>query len=162
MQIEVLTFVFQILIMIILFLFLRAKAFKPIMKAMQNRSNHIEGQINDAEKLRSDAEQLVKQHQEMIDQSKKEASALLDTARRTGEQQAIAAVEAAREEVKRIKAEAVSDIAREKALALNDLRAQIGSMSVAIAEKILAREINANTHEVLLDQAVREMGEQLC
>lgn len=161
-EIQVLTALFQILILVLLFFFLRRFAFRPLMKVLNDRQNYIEKQVSDAENSRIEAAALIQKHQEQIAQSKRDASELLETARRTGEQQAVSIVEAAREEAKRIKEEAISDITREKELAVSELREQIGFLSVSLAEKILAREVNASVHAGLLDQAVRELGEQLC
>ncbi|MFC4769519.1 F0F1 ATP synthase subunit B [Effusibacillus consociatus] len=162
MAIELGTMLFQLVVFLILFLFLRKYAFGPLMKTMKDRQQYIENQIATAEQNRQEAEKLAKQHQEAIQAAKKEAAELLENARRTGDKQAAEILAAAEAEAKRIKDEAVADINREKELAIAELREQVGALSVLLAGKIIAKEVDAAKHKALFDEAVKEMGERVC
>jgi F-type H+-transporting ATPase subunit b len=152
----------QLLIFLLLFLFLKKYAFGPLMKTMNERQQYIENQITAAEQNRQEAEKLSKQHQEAIQAAKKEAAELIENARRTGEKQAADILAAAEAEAKRIKEEAVADINREKEQAIAELREQVAELSVSLAGKIIAKEIDAAKHKALFDEAVKEMGERVC
>jgi F-type H+-transporting ATPase subunit b len=86
----------------------------------------------------------------------------MENARRAGEKQAADIVAAAEAEAKRMKDEAVADIHREKEAAIAELRDQVAELSVLLAGKIIAKEVDASKHKALFDEAVKEMGERVC
>lgn len=153
---------FQLVVFVLLFLFLRRVAFKPIMKMMSDRQSHIESQIATAEQNRVEAEKLAAEHRASIQAAKKEAADMLENARRSGEKQAADIIAAAEAEAKRVKTEAIADIQREKEIAMADLRDQIGALSVELAGKIVGKELDAKAHKTLFEEAVKEMGERVC
>ncbi|WP_200758010.1 F0F1 ATP synthase subunit B [Effusibacillus dendaii] len=151
----------QLIIFILLFLFLRKVAWGPLMKTMNDRQQYIESQISTAEQNRQEAEKLAQEHRDAMQSAKKEAAELLDNARRTGERQAADIIAAAEAEARRIKDQAVADINREKEQAIAELREQVGALSVQLAGKIIAQEIDSSKHKALLEEAVKEMGERV-
>ena len=55
---------------------------------------------------------------------------------------------------------ASADIAMEKKKAVNDAKDEISEIALAIAEKVVGRELNAADQEALVDAFIRELGEQ--
>ena len=53
-----------------------------------------------------------------------------------------------------------ADIAMEKKKAVNDAKDEISEIALAIAEKVVGRELNAADQEALVDAFIRELGEQ--
>jgi F-type H+-transporting ATPase subunit b len=158
MEFQVGNMIIQLVVFLILFLLLRKFAFGPLMRVMNERSQYIENQITTAEKNREEAERLAKEHATSIQNAKKEASEMLENARRTGEKQAADIVAAAEAEARRLKEEAVAEINREKEQAVAELREQVGTLSVLLAGKIIEKELDANAHKALFEEAVKEMG----
>lgn len=153
---------FQLVVFVLLFLFLKKVAIGPLMQKMNERQQYIENQISAAEQNRQEAEKLTKQHQEAIQAAKKEAADLIENARRSGEKQAADILASAEAEAKRVKDEAVADINREKEQAIAELREQVAELSVLLAGKIISKELDASKHKALFDEAVKEMGERVC
>jgi F-type H+-transporting ATPase subunit b len=150
--------IIQLVVFLILFLLLRKYAFGPLMRVMNERANYIENQITTAEKNREEATRLADEHRSNVANAKKEASELLENARRNGEKQAADIIAAADAEARRLKEEAAAEINREKEKAIAELREQVGAMSVALAGKIISKELNAEAHKALFEEAVKEMG----
>jgi F-type H+-transporting ATPase subunit b len=86
------------------------------------------------------------QAREIIDQANNRGSGIVDEAR----------TEAGTEK-DRIMASAQAEVEQETNRAREELRGQVGSIAVAGAEKILQREIDANTHKDLLDKLAAEI-----
>jgi F-type H+-transporting ATPase subunit b len=162
LDIQVGTAIFQLIAFLILYWFLKKYAFGPLMKMMNDRQQYIENQILAAEKGREEAERLAEEHRQMLQAARKEAHELIENARRTGDKQAQEIIAAAEAEAKRLHAEAVAEIRREKEKALAELRDQVAELSVLLASKIIARELDNKDHQALLEEAVKEMGQQLC
>ena len=55
---------------------------------------------------------------------------------------------------------AASDIAQEKKKAINDAKDEISGMAMAIAEKVVGRELNSADQEKLVDEFIRKLGEE--
>jgi F-type H+-transporting ATPase subunit b len=49
----------------------------------------------------------------------------------------------------------------EKKKALNDAKDEISGMAIAIAEKVVGRELSGTDHEKLIDDFINELGEQV-
>jgi len=158
MEIQLGTMLAQLLAFVILFLLLRKYAFGPLMKTMNERAQHIENQISTAEKNRQEAERLAEEYRTSLANAKKEASDMLENARRNGEKQAADIIAAAEAESVRLKQEAMAEINREKDKAIAELRDQVGALSVLLAGKIIDKELNAEAHKALFEEAVKEMG----
>ena len=58
-----------------------------------------------------------------------------------------------------IRQKAAADIAQEKKKALNDAKDEISGMAMAIAEKVVGRELNAQDQERLVDSFIDALGD---
>ena len=67
----------------------------------------------------------------------------------------------ANEDAVRSRQKAESDIALEKKKALNDAKDGISGMAMAIAEKVVGRELNADDQGKLIDAFIDELGDQV-
>jgi F-type H+-transporting ATPase subunit b len=158
LQIEIGTVIFQLVAFLILFLILKKYAFGPLMRVMSERANYIDNQITTAEKNREEVERLAEEHRTAIQAAKKDAHEMIENARRSGEKQAADIVAAAEAEARRLKEDATAAINREKEQAIAELKEQVGNLSVLLAGKIVAQELNAESHKALFEEAVKEMG----
>lgn len=158
MTLQLGSMIIQLLVFLVLFLLLRKYAFGPLMRVMNERANYIENQITTAEKNREEATRLADEHRSNVANAKKEASELLENARRNGEKQAADIIAAADAEARRLKEEAAAEINREKEKAIAELREQVGALTVALAGKIISKELDAEAHKALFEEAVKEMG----
>lgn len=158
MELQLGTMLVQLGVFVVLFLLLKKFAFGPLMRVMNERAQYIENQINTAEKNREEADRLASEHRASIEKAKQDAHELMENARRTGEKQAADIIAAAETEARRLKEEAVADINREKEQAIAELREQVGNLSVLLAGKIVSKELNAEGHKALFEEAVKEMG----
>ena len=86
------------------------------------------------------------QAREIVDQANTRANSIVDEARGTADQ-----------ERERILAAAESEVEQEVNRAREELRRQVGAIAVAGAEKIISREIDANTHQDLLNKLAAEI-----
>jgi len=129
----------------------------PISKAMDDRAQRIADGLSAAERAKAElkdadarvADEIKKaraQASEIIDKAQQQANQILDKAK------ADALLEAARQ-----KAVAQTEIDGMVGKAREALRGQVASLAVQGAQKIIQREINADSHKALLDQLVAEI-----
>jgi len=141
-----LTFWMVLVFGLLLFL-LKKFAWKPILSALKERENSIEEALKSAEaakdqlsKLKSDNEALYKQAREERDQLLKEAKVMKETIISD-------AKKSAEEEGKRIIQAASEEINKQKAVAIAELKGQVASMSIAIAEKLIDNQLADNDQQ---------------
>jgi len=125
---------------------------------MEKRKELVTSQLNEAANSKAQAEQLLAQQREALEQARKEASEIIERARQSAAKQAEDIVRAAKEESVRLKEEAVRSIENEKNKAIEAVRSQVGYMSVMIASKILEKQIDEKSQSELIDQYLKEVG----
>ncbi|WP_188432440.1 F0F1 ATP synthase subunit B [Kroppenstedtia guangzhouensis] len=150
---------FQVVAILILMFLLKRYALGPVMKVMNERSEHIEQQITTAEQNRAEAEKLVAEQKEALSQARQEAKDLLERARAQKEREAEEIIRDARERAERLISEAKSEIISEKEQAIQELRDEVGTLSVMLASKMIEKEIKAKDQSALVKKYLNQVGE---
>lgn len=153
--------VFAIIAFLILYWLLNKYAFGPLFGMMEKRREMIQSQIQSADSNRQEAEKLIAEQRQAIQEARKEAHEIIEQARQMSVKQAEEIVQAARDESNRIKEEAIKDIANEKDKAVAALRSQVSAMAVMIASKIIEKQIDEKSQQQLIDQYLKEVGGKL-
>ncbi|WLR50716.1 F0F1 ATP synthase subunit B [Bacillus tianshenii] len=152
--------IFQLVMFLILLALLRKYAFGPLMGIMKQREQHISSEIKQAEQSRKEAEQFVTQQREALQEARNEAQALIENAKKMGEQQEKDMLEKARQEAARLKEAAMKEIEQEKEQAISALREQVASLSVMIATKVIEKELDEQDQQKLINEYIKEAGEE--
>jgi len=150
--------VIAIIAFVLLYWLLNKYAFGPLFGVMEKRRQLVNEEIEAAESSRREAEQQLAEQKRALEEARKEAQEIIESARRTSQKQADEIIQAAREEANRLKNEAIREIQNEKNNAIAALRRQVSGLSVQIASKILEKQVDEKAHEQLVDQYLREVG----
>ena len=105
-------------------------------------SSQIEGAIDEAEKTRKEARELLAEYRRQIDEARGEARQILDEARKQGEAQRERTKREAREEGDRIIQRAREEIERERDGALRDVRREVADMVIQTSERVIGRALD--------------------
>ena len=125
--------------------FILAKVGFPIITGMvDKRGEAIEKSLKDAREIEEKMTRINEESREIMDQARRECSALIAEATETKKHIIEQAKEQAREEAQKIVSDARIQISAEKESALRDVRKEVSLLSVAIAEKILRRELSGD------------------
>ncbi|MGL4819951.1 MAG: F0F1 ATP synthase subunit B [Bacilli bacterium] len=152
------TVVAQLGIFLILLFLLRKYAFGPLMKIMQDRENHIANQLDEAERNSVESKKLIEEQRELVRQARLDSQEQFEKAKRLAEEQKQGIIAEARKEAEQIKESAVRDIALEKEAAMKELKNEIASISLLIASKVVAKQLDEQDHAALIDQYIKEVG----
>ena len=151
---------FWMLLVFSMLLFLLKKfAWKPILTMLAERENSIEEALKSADqareqmaKLQSDNEALYKQAREERDQILKEAREMKDSI--IGE-----AKRSAEEEGKRMIMKASEEISKQKTAAIAELKGQVATLSVNIAEKLINNQLsNSEEQQSIIAKQVNSLN----
>ena len=143
-------------------LFLAKKFFLDKVKAiLDQRREAADKEIVDAQNARSEAMTIKATYEENMRLAKAEATALLSQAQKTASARSEEIINQAQAQAAQIKEKAAADIAQEKKKAINDAKDEISGISMAIAEKVVERQLNAADQQKLIAQFIDELGDAL-
>ena len=117
-------------------------AWKPIMKSLKEREATIDDALNEANKTRNEMKRLHVDNEQLLKDAKEERDAIMNDARKVRDDIIEESKLKANEEARRIIESAKESIQNEKMAAITDLKNQLASLSIEIAEKILRDELS--------------------
>ena len=129
----------------IILLFLLAKfAWKPILNAVNDREVTIIDALNQAKLAKQEMAQLKEDNERILREARAERDGILKEAREMKDKIVNEAKDSAKVEGEKLIAAARQSIQSEKLAAMADIKNQIGSLSVLIAENILKEKLDDN------------------
>ena len=140
-------------------LFLAKKFFLDKVKAiLDQRREAADKEITDAQAARAEAEEIKKTYEQNMREARAKAEDLLMNAQRSANSRSEEIIGQAQQAAAQIKQKAAADIEMEKKKALNDAKNEISGLALAIASKVVARELNAADQEQMIDRFINELG----
>jgi F-type H+-transporting ATPase subunit b len=131
------TLVFGLLLFI-----LKKFAWKPIMSALKEREQDIASSLDLAKQTKSEMKQLKADNEKLLIEARNEREAILVEANKMKDQIIKDAKGKAEVEAGRIVETALANIESEKRAALTEIKSLVASLSIDIAEKVLASELS--------------------
>lgn len=152
---------FSLSAFIVLMLLVSRFALRPMLATMKQREDHIENQIKTAEQNRIEAENLVKQQLDALARARKDSREILEKTKQQKSVEADAILKEAQDRAERMVQDSIIEIQREKEKALESLRDEVGSLTVLLASKVLAHEVNEKKQSALLKTYLEEIGSKV-
>jgi len=151
------TILAQMLNFFILVWILARFAYKPLVSMMQERKERIAKDLADAQAARNEAEQFKADYAAQIANARQEAPQIVEKAVQQAEATTREQLAAAREQIEREKERARQDIVNERDRAMNNLRNEVISLSVAMATKVVAKDMDSETNTKLIEDAIAKL-----
>jgi F-type H+-transporting ATPase subunit b len=143
--------IFWMSVTFLIVLFLLAKfAWKPILNMIHEREASIEDALASAERAKREMAELKASNEKILNEARAERDTLLKEARDTRETIIAEAKGKAQKEADRLLASARENIQTEKAAAMADLKNQVATLSIEIAEKILKEHLSSDDKQKAL------------
>jgi F-type H+-transporting ATPase subunit b len=143
---------------LIIFLLLAKFAWKPILKMIKDREDSIEGAIKAAEKAREEMKELQAGNERILAEARAERETMMKEARDTKEAIIAEAKAKAKMEADRLVAQARETINNEKLAAITELKNQVATLSIDIAEKILKETLSSDEKQkTLVNNLMKEV-----
>ena len=153
------TLIFTWVNLLILFLLVKKFFTKPMQKMLQAREAEINAQYSKADQATEKAETLKKEYEEKISKAQDEANTIISDAVGNASLRSDAIVKEAEEKAQGMSERAQKSIDAQKEAAFSELKGDVSSMAVGIANKIIEKDINEKDHEALIDKALESLGE---
>lgn len=134
---------------------------KLITGALDDRSDKIRAELDDARRLREEAQQLLADYQRKAREADEEAKVIIDQAKREAEALAEETRKATAESLERRTKLAEDKIARAETQAVQDVRRTAVSAAIEAAETILRDKVSGDTADKLIDDALSDLKGKL-
>ncbi len=155
---DFMSMILTLLAFLVLLFGLRKLLYKPVSKALRDRQDNIQKNIDEAKTSKEEALALKEQYENRIQEAKKESQGIVEQGRKRGEEVREDIILEAKEEANNIIEKARREIQVEKEKAMLDVQMQAGEMAVLIASKIVEQNIDMAKQQDLINKFVDEVG----
>ena len=145
--------------LILLFLMYRT-VFPSINQAFKDRRANIEGKLEQAEREREEAEQLLEQYRRRLRDAEDETQRILEEARSNAERVRRDLLAKAEGDAGRELDRARQAIRAERDQAIRQLRNEVGTLAVELATRVVGDSLDRERQLRLVDEYIEELGTQ--
>jgi F-type H+-transporting ATPase subunit b len=132
-------------------------AFPRIQEALDKRANLIRDSIDEAEKTRSEANEILQEYRARLKEAREQADDIIARARKTAESTTTQATEEGREKREELLAAARRDIEAETRRSLERIRKEVADLTVLTTEKVTRKSLDGDDQKRLIDEALAEV-----
>lgn len=132
-------------------------AWGPLSEALAERERKHEETLRHADEAKAESARLLAEHKRQMDTAAEQVRQMLDEARRQADANAQTIVQKAQAEAEASRERAEREIGSAKDQALNEIWSRTADLAVAVAGRVLSKELSHDDHRRLVDSAVGEL-----
>ena len=141
----------------ITFFVLKRFAFGPIQKMIDERRDRIRAAVDEADKAREEARELLEQHRQLIADAKGDAAEILADARKVSDAQIERVKEESEVERERRLEETRRQIDAETKRSLDMIRSEVAELTLEATARVTGKVLDAEDQRRLIDEAISEL-----
>jgi len=141
----------------ILFLFMAKWVLPRLNQTLEARRGKIQGDLEKAEQTRADADKLLDDYRRQIAAARDDANRIIEEGRRTAESMRQDMARNAEEEARSIVARAQEEIRAERDRVFQELKVQVGELSLALAGRMVGESLDRDRQLRLVDDYIAEL-----
>jgi F-type H+-transporting ATPase subunit b len=151
-------FIWSTVAFLILFFLLSKFAWKPIVKALDERERSIEDALSKAEMAKAEMAKLISENEDLLKEARLERDSILKEAKEIKDQIINDAKDQAKTEGAKLIEKAKDEITNQKLAAMAEIKNQVSSLSLAIAEKVLRKQLeDQDKQQALVNDLLKEV-----
>ena len=132
-------------------------AFPRIQDALDKRANAIRESIEQAEKTRQEADEILQEYRGRLREAREQADEIVARARKTADAAKSQAADEGREKREELLAAARRDIEAETRRSLERIRKEVADLTVLTTEKVTRKTLTGDDQRKLIDEALSEV-----
>ena len=144
-------------VFVLLVLVLGKFAWKPLLKSLQDREGNIRDSLEQAERARAEAAELLKQNERNMARAEEEYQRIVREAKAFGEKMKEEIVSKARTQAQHELRSAKEEIQRDVDAAKQQLRSEVADLAIKAAEKILDESLDAGKQKKIIDTVLNQL-----
>jgi F-type H+-transporting ATPase subunit b len=151
-------FIWSTVTFLILFFLLSKFAWKPIVKALDERERSIEDALAKAEMAKAEMAKLISENEDLLKEARLERDSILKEAKEIKDQIVNDAKDLAKSEGAKLIEKAKIEITNQKLAAMAEIKNQVSSLSIEIAEKVLRKQFeDQGKQQALVNDLLKEV-----
>jgi F-type H+-transporting ATPase subunit b len=148
----------QLLAFGILIFLLWRYAYRPILGALDARTERIQSSMEQADRIERQLAETETRNEQILTEARREAQQIIANAREIGDKQIAQARDAAREEAQKQLDLSLAQLRAEEQRAKNELRQEYADLVIRAAGRVVRQELDTRKHLTLIDQTLSEAG----
>ena len=153
------TALFILLNTLIIFFVAKKFLFGPVMKIIHDRQQEIDDMYTKAGEAKEQAKLLRQEYEDKLSAATETSERLVKEAVARGQSREEEIIRQANAEANAIRQKASADIAQEKKKAINEAKDEISVIAMAVASKVVGRELGEEDQHSLVDSFIDELGD---
>jgi F-type H+-transporting ATPase subunit b len=141
----------QIINFTLLLFILRAVAYRPVLKMLNDRKQKIQESLDNAERVKREAAEQQKEFDRKLEEARRQAQSAAAAAAQVGEKEREVIVAQAREEARKMIDQAKGQIEYERKLMMSDLREEVVRLSLLAAQQLVSQSLDDSAHRKLVN-----------
>lgn len=151
-------FIWSTVAFLLLFFLLSKFAWKPIVQALDERERSIEDALSKAEMAKAEMAKLISENEDLLKEARLERDSILKEAKEIKDQIINDAKDSAKTEGAKLIEKAKDEINNQKLAAMAEIKNQVSSLSLAIAEKVLRKQLeDQDKQQALVNDLLKEV-----
>lgn len=150
--------IWTLIAFLVVFFILKKYAWPSILNGLRKREETITESLASAERIKAEMALMKSENESLLAQAREERAGMLKDAKNTSDKMISDAKERARTEYDKILADAQSAIQLQKNAVLTDLKNQVGSLIIEVAEKVLRQELNDKAKQ---ENYIRQLSDEI-
>ena len=151
-------FIWSTIAFLLLFVLLRKMAWKPIVEALNERERSIEDALSKAQLAKEEMAKLTSENEALLKQARAERDVILKEAKQLKDQIVNEAKTSAQTEGAKLIEKAKQEIDAQKTAAMAEVKNQVATLSLEIAEKVLSKQFeDQKKQEALVSELLKEV-----
>jgi F-type H+-transporting ATPase subunit b len=142
----------------IIFFFFWKWVLPRINTLLEERRQQIQGQLENAEQTRQQAEQELADYRSQLANAREEGNRIIEEARKTADQLRRDIQTGAEQEAQNTVARAQDEIRAERDRVFNELRTQVADLAVDLAGRVVGQSLDKQSHERLIDDYIEQVA----
>ena len=139
---------------------LRKFAWKPMLAGLTSRTEHIEKQISDAEKTRTEAKKVLEEYGAKLADAERQGRDIISARTKEAEHRAKEVHHKTQKELQEKKIRAEADLDRERIEAADELWDQTGDIIRKLGQEVFGKTLDGADNQKLIDEAIARLKEQ--
>jgi F-type H+-transporting ATPase subunit b len=133
-------------------------AWKPILKALDQREQNIKNDLDTAREEREKAERLRKEYEDNLAGARKESSQIVQEARRAAEEVKDSTIREAKEAAHKLTEKAKQEMEAEKVRISQELKAEVAVLTTEAVKRVLQVGLTPEDHQRIITAGMKELG----
>ncbi|TDS33969.1 F0F1 ATP synthase subunit B [Halanaerobium congolense] len=154
------TMLWQLFNFFVLLFLLRKFLYSPVKEILDKRAAQINGDLDDAEARRKEAEEIKAEYEQKLKNAHTEAQEIVDKAETRANKKAKNIINEAEEKGENLKAKKLEEIEQAKKEAAAELRDSIANYTVLAANKLIREQLDENKHQQMIMDFIDDLDKE--